>query len=77
MEIKIVRKCIKPVLKCDFEAAQISHLTRHVKPVHVEIKYQCGKCEYKALWKESLPAHSKSVHVGTVSTCQKSVIIKQ
>ena len=62
LEIKIVRKCSKPVLhfvqsksnvhvkcypcpmeknspfvKCDFEAAQISHLTKHVKPVHVEI----------------------------------------
>ena len=36
---------ISPCVKCDFEAAQVSHLTRHVKPVHVEIKYQCGKYE--------------------------------
>ena len=36
VEIKCACK-ISPYVKCDFEAAQISHLTKHVKPVHVEI----------------------------------------
>ena len=57
--------------KCDYQATQKNHLSRHEQSVHEGRKYLCEECNYQAKRKSSLTTHQQSVHMGKKFPCEE------
>jgi len=62
---------VYPCQQCNYKAAHLHHLKRHIKSIHDEVKYPCDQCNYKAPQLGVLKQHIKSIHYGVKYPCDQ------
>ena len=58
---------------CDYQAAEMKKLDRHLKSRHQTVKYQCDLCDYQAIQRGHLKTHQKSIHGLTKFQCDSCI----
>ena len=67
----IVRKYTNVFEKNNFELSSKTHLNRHIKSFHENVRYNCDKCEKSYSWKGHLNRHIQAVHEKVGYNCEK------